>query len=142
MSDAGARLSSGSEEPSTGTATVDIYRRLLYAMPMLVFFWGLKVLSVAAVRFRETFEDMDLGELPISTQVALGIGEWLDCYPPVFLIGMMACAWLFLSYGCRTRRRMKWLAWLFTFAIILSVYGVSHALYLPFWGMGHTVFGP
>lgn len=131
MSDAGARLSSGSEEPSTGTATEDVRRRMLYTLPLIILFIAIKFASVVAVAFERYFLYYDIGALPLLTQGILDAGVFLVKYPGTHLTGMLACSWLFLTYGCTTKTRMRVLAFSFSIAALLISLISIYALYIP-----------
>ena len=69
--------------------------------------------------------------LPRLTQAVFAVSHALMAFPYILTPAMFALAWVYLAWGCRTRRRMLWLALMTLLGTAVFMGLVALALLLP-----------
>lgn len=112
--------------------------RLAHGAPLAAFFVFLGVLAVVIPKFDAMFQEMELGGLPYNTMAFLCYARFLTDHPYVFMPTMFAIAWVYLAWGCRTRRRMIWFARVTSVALVLLAFLAVVAVASPIWTLRHV----
>lgn len=82
--------------------------------------------------YDKMFKEMDLGRLPILTEVILTPFRYglYDPFPLSVLFAILTT--IHFSWAGRTYRRLIWFDWSVTFALLVFITLVSFGLFLPF----------
>lgn len=115
--------------------------RLLYGVPLLLFFAVAVFITVITPRFERAYDGIADQPLPRLTQAVLGVSHALTAFPYVLTPAMFALAWVYLAWGCRTRRRMIWLALMISVGTAVFIWLVALALWLPKETFGNRLSG-